>query len=97
MDVLSGLLLLAVVSAVGAYMKHREPRWFVVAVQRTASWMLGCLAGAFFAALVLLVSGGAKVAFVLAICGGVLTHWTIRADRFDQTEAEHEAERATSR
>ena len=95
MDVLSGLLLLAAASAVGSYMKHRQPRWLVIAVQRTPSWVLGCLAGAFFAALVLLVGGGAKAAFVLAICGGVLTHWTVRADRFDLNEVEYETERAT--
>ena len=96
MDVLSGLLLLAVASAMGAYMKHRQPRWLVVAVQRTHSWVLGGLAGAIFAVLVLLVSGGAKAAFVLAICGGVLIHWTIRADRFDEDEAGYESERAMS-
>ena len=81
MELVPGLMLLAATSALSAYMKLGKTRWFAVTVQRTPSWMLGCVTGLLLAALTLLFGGGGKAAFVAAVCGGVLAEWIVGADR----------------
>jgi hypothetical protein len=80
-QVVPGLMLLIVTSAVSAYLKYRHPSWLARVTHKAPSWLLGDIVAIVLAAATLLAAGGVKAAFVAAVSGGALTYWIVRADR----------------
>jgi hypothetical protein len=80
-DIVSGLLLLMVTSAIAAYLKYRHPRWLAAAVQDAPHYLLGLFAAAVLGLVAGWFSRDLKTGVAVSVVGGVLTSWLIRAER----------------